>query len=133
MDGLCPACSHHFEARLLHNGFNASSYCYCLSCGAVAVCSHTKKPSSIDGLEFGPLLSDHAQLLRACTCGGQFHTHAMPRCPSCRAPLNPLEATSWLEAGAQGTNKGWRWQGSWVGLHALVVDENSIADPWIAS
>lgn len=130
MDAVCPACTGHFEARLIHNGFNNSSYAYCAKCGTTALCTHSAWPVSVPKSDYGPLLPEQISHLRRCTCGGAFHTHAMPRCPGCQAALDPIEATSWIESGSAGTEGGWRWQGSWLGIHAVVVGDIVLENPW---
>jgi len=130
MEASCPDCRAHFQYQLIHNGFNDSSYAYCGKCGATALCSHRKWPEGLPPSDYGPLLPEQVECLRPCSCGGYFHTHAMPRCPACGNALDPLQATSWIEAVAPGTASGLRWQASWLGLYALAVESKVLNDPW---
>jgi hypothetical protein len=129
--GLCRACGTHFRFDLIHNGFNDSSFAYCGMCGRTALCSHWKWPPSVPLAGYGPLQPEHTTHLRRCACGGYFHTHAMPRCPSCRSAFDPVEAASWIEAAAGSTGRGWRWQRTWQGLYAVSVGEPALTDPWV--
>lgn len=131
MQAHCPACAGPFQFGLVHNGFNQSSYAYCGRCGAIALCSHWTWPAGILEGEHGPLVPEQIAHLKPCACGGAFHTHAMPRCPSCGIALDPVEAAVWIEAEAEGTAKGWRWQRSWQGLYSLTVGQNLVKDPWM--
>jgi hypothetical protein len=132
VEGNCPSCLSKFQVRLIHSGFNDSNYTYCTVCGTTALCSHLSWPDSIPLEDFGPLSAASVSCLRPCICGGQFHTHAMPRCPRCRQALDPETVTAWIEAGSPGAEKGWRWQRSWQGLYAIVVAESVVSDPWSA-
>lgn len=129
MDAVCSACSGHFPARLIHSGSNHSSYAYCAKCGTTALCTHASWPASVPKSDWGPLLPEQISHLRRCTCGGAFHTHGMPRCPGCEAALNPIEAKTWIESGAS-EEKDWRWQGSWLGIYAVVVGDTVVENPW---
>jgi hypothetical protein len=130
MRGYCPACSASFEAQLIHNGFNDSRYAYCSQCGVVALCDHWSWPAGIPTSDYGPLTPEAVTRLAPCVCGGQFNTHAQPRCPECRTALDPMAATDWIQAASSGTSHGWRWQRSWVGLYALVIEDRMVRDPW---
>jgi hypothetical protein len=54
---------------------------------------------------------------------------ASPRRPRCRE-CSPIAAGSWIEAQAPGTAKGWRWQGSWDGLYAMIIEERVVRNLW---
>jgi hypothetical protein len=51
--------------------------------------------------------------------------------PDCLAVLSPADATSWIEADAPGTAKGWHWQRNWVGIYAIIVNGKVEWDPWL--
>jgi hypothetical protein len=131
MDAFCPACGAHFPADLVDTGFTASSFAYCAKCGTTAICRHSSWPPQVAPPGSGPLSPEQTSHLRPCTCGGYFHTHGMPRCPSCRTALDPIEATGWIEAGTGAATPGWTWQGSWLGLYAVVIGDSLVGDPWL--
>lgn len=66
--------------------------------------------------------------LNACQCGGSFRKGAAPRCPHCNQRLSPEFASTYIEANAEGTQKGWRWQKSWDGLYCIVVEGRFVED-----
>jgi hypothetical protein len=81
--------------------------------------------------EYARIPEEAARWLRPCTCGGKFSSSASPRCPDCLAVLSPADATSWIEADAPGTAKGWHWQRNWVGIYAIIVNGKVEWDPWL--
>lgn len=133
MDGTCPACSARFPAALIDCDFDGSGYAYCVGCGTIAVCRPERWPGHSRPPEPGAIPPELTRLLGPCSCGGQFHTHAMPRCPACGLALDPQTATPWIEAGVPDTSEGWTWQRSWVGLYGLVIAGRVTNDPWTAS
>ncbi len=74
--------------------------------------------------------SDIENYLDRCACGGVFTANASPRCPFCKETLDAIVATTWIEANAPGTAKGWRWQKSWSGLYCIIIDGRFTRDPW---
>jgi len=130
MDGVCTACGSHFRAQLIHCAFDASSYAYCARCGTTAFCSHATWPAGVPRSKAGPLDPEQSRFLRRCACGGYFHTHGMPRCPSCHTALDPIEAGAWIQAQTVRTSRTWSWQNSWVGQYAIVVAQAIDRDPW---
>jgi len=130
--GVCEVCRQSFNYLLIHNGFGDTAYAYCDKCGRTAFVSGWSKniPVAAKLKLHGPVNPEAEALLAPCSCGGAFRAGATPRCPHCRSPLSAELATVYLEANAPGTAKGWRWQRSWQGLYAIVIDGNSTKDPW---
>ena len=130
--GLCEHCGASFAYRLIHNGFNDSSYAYCDRCGATALFGAWATgipPNTRLGLH-GPIPPETEERVRPCACGGRYRGTASPRCPRCREALSAEEATAYLEAEAPGTKGGWTWQRSWAGTYAIVIDGRLAEDPW---
>jgi hypothetical protein len=127
--GLCEKCGNRFPYHLIHNGFNDSCHAYCDRCGRAAILSIGKLPDGLDLEVLSPLPTAIEDLLEPCDCGGRFRGSASPRCPACRAPLSPTEATHWIEQNAPGARFGWRWQRSWAGLYAIVIADHESVDP----
>jgi hypothetical protein len=130
--GECEHCGSHFGYALIHNGFNDSAFAYCDSCGRTAILSAWFEgiPEEADFKPHGPVSLESEARLSPCECGGTFRSAAAPRCPSCNSELSARTARSWIEANAPGTAKGWRWQGSWSGLYAIVVEGRFVKDNW---
>ena len=128
--GACEHCGVTFPYALLHNGFNESAYAYCDSCGMTAVLDGWKVPDGIQIKFHTVIKSEDESLLLPCECGGAFKSGASPRCPHCHKSLSAESARQWIEANAVGTAKGWRWQCSWTGLYAIVIDNNLVKDNW---
>lgn len=131
--GQCPLCTLAFHYRLVHNGFNDSAYAYCDRCGMTALLSGWS-----EDIPRAAHLQVHQRIgvgvepfLAPCTCGGHFRAEAMPRCPYCQGILDPRAATAFIEANAPGTLAGWRWQQSWDGLYAIIINDRVVSDPWI--
>jgi hypothetical protein len=131
--GTCESCSQTFSYRLIHNGFNDSAFAYCDRCGCSASLSGWYKaiPPAAHFRAHGPVTPDTEVLLQGCRCGGRFCATASPRCPHCNHELSAESATSYIEANAQGTAKGWKWQRSWQGLYSIVVDGRAVSDVWL--
>jgi hypothetical protein len=129
--GRCEACQQVFPYYLIHNGFNDSAYAYCDTCSRVALLGwYSPRPEGAPFEPFKRIKKSVEPYLRPCACGGHYTADAAPRCPKCLHPLSATEATSWIEANARGTAKGWRWQRDWEGLYAIVIDGKHIDDPW---
>jgi len=130
--GICEACRREFHYRLIHNGFNDSAYIYCDQCGRCALFDGGKRSSA----PFSPYLHSHIAdpsleaLLKRCPCGGRLAVAAVPRCPHCRAEIDAVFATGYLERNAPGTKKGWRWQRSWRGLYSVII-EGQVLNDWL--
>ena len=131
--GKCDDCGYAFSFTIVHNGFNDSAYAYCDQCGQTALLSGWYKqiPPQADFKTSGPIPTAVEPWLAPCSCGGHFRSVAQPRCPQCEAPLSATNAAAYIEASAEGTSKGWRWQRSWDGLYAIVIDERVVNDPWV--
>lgn len=131
-DGECSSCRAPFGYSLIHNGFNDSAFAYCDSCGMTALFSGWSKviPEGLELKIHGPIAAELEILIRPCACGGRFRADAPPRCVQCRAPLDAVASTSFIEKNAPGTKAGWRWQRSWKGIYAIVVDDRHVDDPW---
>src|SRR5262245_17836915 len=122
--GECSACHSSFEYQLIHNGFNDTAYAYCDTCGSTALlsCWYPRSPPGSGLTVHGPISAEVEPLLMSCSCGGRFKGDAVPRCPSCRATLSPIEARRYIEADhTEGVRKGWRWQGNWHGTYCVIV------------
>jgi hypothetical protein len=131
LNGKCGECGKRFGYYLIHNGFNDSSYAYCSSCGMAALLSVYQIPKIGVRLEpFQAIKPEIEPFLQNCSCGGKFQSGAMPRCPHCHAHLSATQATSFIEAQAEGAKKGWRWQQNWTGLYCLIVENKFISDNW---
>lgn len=130
--GVCSTCCHAFGYMLVHNGFNDSAYAYCDQCGGTALFSGYSElvPLAIDVGFHGPLKTAAETLVLPCHCGGRFLGTAAPRCPKCRAALSADQAAIYIERDAPGYSKGWRWQRTWQGLYAIVIDDQLTNDPW---
>jgi len=127
--GTCESCGRDFGYYLIDNGFNESAYAYCSSCGMTALLDtgYADRP----GIPRHRSISQLGEsLLAPCVCGGTFSASAAPRCPHCRSLLSAQAATAYIEANAPGTREGWRWQGTWNGNHALVVEDLVVSNPW---
>jgi hypothetical protein len=79
----------------------------------------------------GPLRADAEGLVAPCACGGHFRGSAAPRCPHCKSEISAVASTAYIERNAAGTAKGWRWQRSWQGLYAIIIENRLVKDPWI--
>ena len=128
--GTCENCKRNFAYATIHNGFNDSAFAYCDRCGRAAFFSAWSKRPSDAVFQQGSLPSHLESLCAPCECGGNFRANASPRCPHCHEELSAELAASYIERDAAGTAKGWRWQRSWNGLYAIVIEGRSAKDPW---
>ncbi len=130
--GTCEQCGRSFPYYLIHNGFNESAYAYCAECGQTALMDGWRMPFKLAADVHGPIKPEHEHLLQPCPCGGLFRASSGPRCPHCQKQLSPTKAAEWIEANAPGAKRGWRWQGSWRGLYAIVISDRVVRDIWRA-
>jgi hypothetical protein len=130
--GRCTSCGGAFSYELVHNGFNDSAFAYCDACGCEASlsCWCETIPSGARLKVHGPVNPEAEALLRPCSCGGKFRASASPRCPHCKAPLDPAKASEYIEANAPGTKLGWQWQRSWQGAYSIIIQGLSVKDNW---
>jgi hypothetical protein len=127
--GSCESCRAVFPYRLIHNGFNDSSFAYCDRCGMLTLLSHYTAPRDLK-LDFGPASAEMEDRLEPCACGGKFKANASPRCPECATELSPVRAAEWIERDAPGSAGGWRWARSWQGIYALWISGKLVSDNW---
>lgn len=123
--GHCEHCKETFGYYLIHNGFNESSYGYCDRCGMTALFDGWKVPKGIQMPRHQSITPEIEPLLQPCKCGGAFRAGASPRCSHCKERLSAVQAANYIEAQAEGTKKGWRWQQSWTALYCIVIENNS--------
>ena len=130
--GSCNNCSAEFPYALIHNGFNDSAYAYCDTCGIVGFMSAWRSdiPQSANFRAHGPVSAQTESLLASCSCGGRFSITASPRCPLCHTELDAQAVALWIESQAAGAAKGWRWQRSWQGLYAVIINDHSAKLEW---
>src|SRR2546428_2593310 len=131
-EGTCDRCARTFGYYLVHNGFNDSAYGYCDACGMTALFSgwSDKIPSGVELPLHGPIDVSVTAYTRSCTCGGRFRGTASPRCPGCKHALSAVAAAAFIERNAPVAKKGWRWEQSWIGLYAMVINDMLANDPW---
>ncbi len=137
--GECQHCKEKFNYRLIHNGFNETTYAYCNKCGMTAflhehyLCipqeckTFFKKKSRYDKIS-----KELEPFLLSCDCGGRFTRIAKPKCPQCNSYLSTRHAKKYIEANSKGAKKGWHWQMSWNGLYAIVVENRKVENNWKA-
>jgi hypothetical protein len=131
--GVCEKCRKAFSYWLIHNGFDDSSYAYCDRCGMTAVLSHWSKQFPTLPADSGEIPAELESYIKPCICGGRFKKGAALRCPHCSQQLSAECATGWIENNAPGTAKGWRWQRSWRGLYAIVIENIWVKDNFVGS
>ncbi len=131
--GRCPVCAHEFDYYLVHDGFSDTAHAYCDRCGATALLDmwFPRIPPAADLRVHQAISKAVEPWLSPCQCGGTFRADASPRCPTCGAPLGAEECRGFIERNAEGTKKGWRWQGKWVATYAIVVANRVVYDNWI--
>jgi hypothetical protein len=131
-EGTCHECRATFAYSLIHNGFNESAYAYCNRCGTTAVLSGwaSNIPPDASFQAHVKIAPGVESFLAPWPCGGRFTADAVPRCPSCHVELDPEAARDFVERNAPGTRQGWRWEGSWDGLYAIVIEGKVVGDPW---
>ena len=128
--GTCDSCNRSFNYSLIHNGFNDSVYAYCDQCGITALFNMYQVPKVIDAGSHGPITPAAEELTRPCDCGGHFRRGASPRCNHCKAILSAERAADYIERNAPGWAKGWRWQRSWNGAYAIVIEGRFVDGTW---
>ena len=135
--GECNHCKKKFHYYLIHNGFNETMYAYCNKCGMTtflheyysAIPQQCKTFFKKKG-RYERISKELEPFLEHCQCGGKFTRAAKPRCPNCNSILTARYATKYIEANAEGTKKGWRWQMSWNGLYAIVIENKKVENNW---
>ena len=130
--GICSNCRQAFRYSLIHNGFNDSAFAYCDACGMTAFFDGWSKsiPEGVELKVHGPIDAKIQESVGPCRCGGQFRGDASPRCPKCLKKLDGVICADFIETNAPGTAKGWRWQRSWRGVYAIIIEGQSVKDPW---
>lgn len=130
--GTCEHCNGRFRYALIHNGFNDSAHAYCDRCGRTALLDARSDaiPEQAGFRPHGPIPVAAEPWLLPCECGGAFRAAASPRCPGCNRELSAEPARAWIESQAPGAAKGWRWQGSWCGIYAIVVEGRVVENNW---
>ena len=123
--GQCEACGARFEFHLVHDGFNESAHGYCRDCGCTLLVSLWGAPTGVRRPGAGTFDLVTEDELAPCECGGRFSGTAAPRCPRCAHALDAERAAAWIEAQVPAVEAGWRWQGSWDGLYAIVIEGRS--------
>jgi hypothetical protein len=121
----CHACGSAFTYCLIHDGFNESAHGYCERCGRTLLLELPwQDPKYNHAQPMGPITRATEATLSPCPCGGTFSASASPRCPWCHTQLSAVLLAPQIEANAPGTSVGWRWQNSWQGIHAFIVDDH---------
>jgi hypothetical protein len=41
-----------------------------------------------------------------------------------------MYAKRYIEDNSPGAINGWKWQGNWVGLYAIIVEDKSVKNCW---
>jgi hypothetical protein len=130
--GVCEHCAKKFSYSLFHNGFGDSAYGYCDRCSYTVILSGwTKTPADAKLKIQAPITKEIESFLKACPCGGAFRAPGGPRCPHCSQELSAILATTYIEANAPGTKKGWRWDQRWDGIYGIVIEDRAVNDWWI--
>ena len=129
-EGTCDSCTRTFAYYLIHNGFNESCYAYCSVCGMTAVIDTRYEDRTAEGFpRHRSITSAAEQSMAPCPCGGSFKAGAAPRCTHCTEKLSATAASGWIEASVAGSAQGWRWQGDWEGLYAIVIEDRLVSNP----
>ena len=133
--GKCSDCQQTFNYTLAGCGFGDCVYAYCDACGQTAILSLWDK--RMPRLENCPVQQEMCSALEPyvqdCECGGHFRRGSSPRCSHCKLPLSADLAAAYIEANAEGTKKGWRWQRSWSGVYCMVIDNRVVHDNFKAA
>jgi predicted amidophosphoribosyltransferase len=129
---ICESCGGKFEYTLIHNGFAETAHAYCDRCGATALLSgwYEHVPAGAPLRVQGSIELETEPWLSLCSCGGTFRRNASPRCPHCVSPLSAELATRHIEKNAPGAKRGWRWQRTWVGVYAMIIERRIVNDNW---
>lgn len=131
--GKCDKCGVGFRYYLIHTGFGYYSYAYCDRCGKLCLLQVFSKnaPEKYKNKQHMQKISEEMdQYIEKCSCGGGFKHDASPRCPTCNSQLSAEAAREYIERNAPGTKAGWKWQGNWDELYAIVIENNMIEDNW---
>jgi hypothetical protein len=126
----CEHCNWNYDYKLIHNGFNDSSYAYCESCGMTALLDGWKVPNGFPFDSHGVIAETTEKYLQLCKCGGYFKHDASPRCPHCNKVLSAEFAGKLIQKNAPGASKGWRWQKSWSELYCIIIEDKIVRDNW---
>src|SRR5215469_13380532 len=125
-DEVCEHCQSRFEYWLCHCGMVESMYAYCDSCGKTAVLSEWDKRM--------PRLRDCPGQQEICAAMESYLLLCDVEVVSKKERLLDLHilsaelATSYIEANAPGSEKGWRWQRSWIGMYCIVIEDKRVMD-----
>src|SRR3989338_10806679 len=102
----CYHCQSSFNFYSAHAGFGDEIFFYCSLCGMVSCVDiygkachdfyekhgllrpYNKREIPLFAKRFKKMKIDIAQSLASCSCGGQFTTNAIPRCPTCKKELD---------------------------------------------
>ncbi|MFA5094423.1 MAG: hypothetical protein WC512_04195 [Candidatus Omnitrophota bacterium] len=131
----CESCGKSISYRLVHNGFNESSYAYCDKCGKTAIFDTSMVPNSLKELFYKNsrhnVISKELEIyIMPCDCGGRYRYGASPRCPHCKKELSAVYARKNIEDNSPGAKNGWTWQGNWIGIYAIIIEDKSIINCW---
>jgi hypothetical protein len=133
--GRCEQCGVEFEFWLFGCHYANCAYAYCSDCGATAILERYADawPKRVPLQAVGALGGELEDYLAPCSCGGRFSGSVAPRCPSCNTPLDPVQATSYLEARTEPGRRGW-WAKSWHNKQSgIVINGMSELNPWLDS
>jgi len=132
---VCESCGKKINYLFIHNGFNESSYAYCDKCGKTALFDTSMVPNSLKELfnqnsRHNVISKELENHIMSCDCGGRYRHGASPRCPHCNKELSAMYAKRYIEDNSPGAINGWKWQGNWVGLYAIIVEDKSVKNCW---
>lgn len=128
--GLCEHCNEPFHYTLIHNGFNDSAYAYSESTCYTALLDGWKIPANVPVAIQGRIKKETEAYLTPAPDGGLFLASASPRCPNCNQILDPIKAAKYIEADAEGTKAGWRWQRNWDSVYCIIIEDRIANDPY---
>lgn len=133
--GICENCHKSFSYKLIHNGFNESSYAYCDNCGKTAIFDSYLVPNELKQIynnnsRHNAISEELEDFIMPCDCSGNYKHNASPRCPHCNEELSAILAEKYIENNAPGVEKGWQWQSNWTGLYAIIIEGKSISNCW---
>jgi len=121
----------NFRYSLVHNGFNDSAYGYSdTTCYTCLLDGWTPTPPGVSLTIHKKITADVEEYLTQAPDGGHFLASAVPRCPHCNEPLDPIKATTYIERNAEGTKSGWRWQQSWNGIYSISIEGRVVRNNW---
>jgi hypothetical protein len=130
--GYCDNCNKPFHYYLVHNGFGDSAYAYSDSTCFTCILDGWHVPDGITLKIQRKITEDIENYLLPAPDGGSFKASAVPRCPHCNQPLDPIKATEYIEKNAEGSKGGWRWDKSWDGIHCIIIENRLVIDNWKA-